>query len=206
MLLLFFAASLAAASRAAASFAALAPGFGPGFDGLSGDALFAGGLGLALPDPPPLPNGDAECALAAAAALGGRPSLDGMRGGALPDVCPCSFFLNGGFCGEAARLPLSSGVNYARLDDSKSRQEKGGSEKGRAVGELYSLRRLLDTLSASLSSLARYGDGLARSVPRRALAAAMREAPRRVEPDNPRHDARCGAYRFDVIWVSANLP
>lgn len=27
----------------------------------------------------------------------------------------------------------------------------------------------------------------------------MRDAPRRVDPLNPRHDARCGAYRFDVI-------
>lgn len=64
---------------------------------------------------------------------------------------------------------------------------------GRRKEEGDSLLRLLDTLSASLSSLARYGDGLARSVPSLAFAAAMREAPRRVEPDKPRHDARCGA-------------
>jgi hypothetical protein len=71
-----------------------------------------------------------------------------------------------------------------------------GTKEGRREtkgGEPDSLLRLLETLSASLSSLARYGEGLARSVPSLALAAAMREAPRRVEPDKPRHDARCGA-------------
>lgn len=97
MLLLFaFAiASFAAASLAAASFAAFAPGFGPGLlAGLSGDADFATGLGDALPEPA-FVNGDAECAFVAD--FGGRPSLDGIRGGALPDVWPWSFFLNVGF-------------------------------------------------------------------------------------------------------------
>lgn len=110
-MLFAFASSFAAASLAAASFAALAPGLGPGLlAGLSGEADLATGFGDALPEPA-FVKGDAEWAFGFDADLGGRPSLDGMRGGALPDVWPWSFFLNVGFCGEAARFPFSSGVS-----------------------------------------------------------------------------------------------
>jgi hypothetical protein len=126
--------------------------------------------------------GEAEWAL-----MGGRPRRDGGcgfdAGGALPECAMC-FFLNT-LVGEAARLanePFSSAV--VRRKQKQSCGKRGNS-----------LFRLPLLLSASLSmSLARYGDGLARSLaPRRAFAAAMRDAPRRVLPEYPRHEARCGA-------------
>lgn len=70
----------------------------------------------------------------------------------------------------------------------------------RAVDSLF---RFPGRLSVSESSPVRYGLGLARSLaPSRALVAAMRLAPRRVLPLKPRQEARCGAYREDVICAS----
>jgi hypothetical protein len=51
------------------------------------------------------------------------------------------------------------------------------------------------------ATLPRYGEGLDRSpFPILAFTAADLAAPRLVDPFRPRHEDRCGAYRFDDIY------